>query len=487
MSLLPSFASDMAGNKINLIDEESAVGLGPSIVSWSLNLNSSLLELVFSEEVQPNFSVAGLQFQRNASRASDDPYITLVTQTNVTMADSSSTHFEVHLDEEDINNFKYYDIGFKLKNSYLVAEFGVTYSTVVSTLISNLKSTAIFDYRAMKALALEADYFNIIVRSFAIDLNVGSLRIRFSEPPLMSSFDVSGVTLLSISDGSSVALTGAVNVTSENVTHIVLYFSETDFNNVKLAEASGHLDGMIMSPNSVSDKSGNAFPGNNELSIIPELNSTADTTPPRLIDAVLDLLNGKITLQFDEVVDDSKLRGDYFAVVSDLNDDSITARILITNNTIVSMDESGVVTLDLGSHQVDLTAININSNVGTSTSNTYIEYNFVQDVFGNSVTSKLYFQVSSVVPDTNPIKVNAFLFDESSQPTQYNMKIFYNKAVDTSTFKCSEYSLMLANDTSSNIVALADDDCTINTVEAYSLSVDFNIDRYKCYEYCCVD
>ena len=38
-------------------------------------------------------------------------------------------------------------------------------------------------------------------------------------------------------------------MTSQNITHIVLYFSETDFNNVKLAEASGHLDSMIVSAN----------------------------------------------------------------------------------------------------------------------------------------------------------------------------------------------------------------------------------------------
>ena len=333
MSILPSFASDMAGNKINLINEENAAGTGPSIVSWGLNLNNSLLELAFGEVVHPNFSVAGLQFQRNNSRAIDDPYVTLITSTNVTMADSTSTHFQVYLDDEDVNNLKYYDIGFELKNSYLVADFGLTSSAVVAALISNLKSAAIFDYRAMKASSLVPDQVNIAVRSFAIDLNVGSLLVKFSEPPLMSSFDVSGVTLLSSSEGSSVALTEAVNVTSENVTNILLYFSETDFNNVKLAESGGHLDGMIMSANSVSDKRGNAFPGNNELNIIPEKNSTADTSTPRLIDAVLNLLQGKITLQFDEIVDDSKLRPDNFAVVSDLNDDSSTTRIPISNNT----------------------------------------------------------------------------------------------------------------------------------------------------------
>ena len=257
--MLPSFAMDTAGNKINLINEADAVGMGPSIVSWNLDLNSSLLELSFSEAVHPNFTVAGMQFQRNFSRANDDPYVTLVTQSNVTTADSTLTNFEIYLDDEDINLLKFYNIGFMLKYSYLVAGFGVTYSEVDAALIGNLKSTTIFDYRALRADTLIGDTVNIAINSFAVDLNVGTLRIRYSEPPLLTSFDVSGVSLLSTSAGSTVALTEAVNMTSQNITHIVLYFSETDFNNVKLAEASGHLDSMIVSANSVTDRSGNAF------------------------------------------------------------------------------------------------------------------------------------------------------------------------------------------------------------------------------------
>ncbi len=475
LSILPSLVADTAGNMVNLINEADAIGMGPSIVSWNLNLNNSLLEFSFSEEMYPQFSPAGLQFQRMVSRASDDTYVTLVTRTNVTMADSTGTNFQVYLDEEDINNLKYYDIGFLLKHSYLVVEFGLTYSEVAATLIGNLKSTAIFPYRAMRANSLSADYVNIAITSFATDLNVGSLRIRCSEPPLMSSFDVSGVSLLSSSEGSSVALTEAVNVTSENVTHIVLYFSETDFNNVKLAEATGHLDSMVVSAGSVADKSGNAFPGNNELNLIREINSTADTTPPLLLDAVLNLIDGKIELTFDEVVEDSKLRPDYFAVVSDLNGDSSTTRIPLTNSTLVSMDDGGIVTLDLSSYQTDLTALNSDSSVGTTISNTYIEYNLVQDVFGNTVTTVEYLQVSSIVPDSNPVKVLAFLFYDTQAPSSYNVKIFYNKAVVTSTFICSEYSLMVANDSSSDSVSLIDDHCTMNTADEHATSIDFDI------------
>ena len=138
------------------------------------------------------------------------------------------------------------------------------------------------------------------------------------------------------------------------------------------------------------------------------------------------------------------------------------------------MDDSGIVTLDLGSYQSDLMAINIDSSVGTSTSDTFIEYTLVQDVFGNTVTNVVVLQASSVIADTNNVKVNTFLFDATNAPT-YNIRIYYNKAVDTTTFVCSEYSLMLGNDTSTDIVSLANGDCTKNTVYTYSLSVDFDI------------
>jgi hypothetical protein len=100
MSIQAGLVSDTAGNPVVPLSPEDAVGLGPNLNAWQVNLNTGVLTIKFSEEVYPNFTATGLEFQRNVTRATDDPYVTLETPTIVTSLGDGTT-FEVTLFPDD--------------------------------------------------------------------------------------------------------------------------------------------------------------------------------------------------------------------------------------------------------------------------------------------------------------------------------------------------------------------------------------------------
>ena len=77
LSMLPSFAMDTAGNKINLINEADAVGMAPRLLAgiststalcWSFPLARRFIKLHRGRNAIPE----------ELSRANDDPYVTRV-------------------------------------------------------------------------------------------------------------------------------------------------------------------------------------------------------------------------------------------------------------------------------------------------------------------------------------------------------------------------------------------------------------------------
>jgi hypothetical protein len=476
-----SVISDTGGNAVVSIIPEDAVPLGPSINSWTLNLDTGLLTLEFNEKVFEHFDVAGIEFQHGVTRANlaaGQEHVVITTTTNVTSMDGTAhQEFSVVLNDYDLNNLKYEGIGFTLGTTYLVAPFGLTNSEVASTLVPNLKTTAHLDYRALKVSVLYADTTVPDITSFAVDMNIGTVLLRFTEPIDISSLDITGLTLLSTSEGTTVALTGYDSATVENVTNLVIDLTSLEFNEAKLAHSAGELDALLVSANAIADVSGNGYPGNTELNVIPAVNNTDDATPPELINADLNLDAGELELTFDEVINDARMLPRYVTIMSQADPDDVsTVKVQLTNYSIISMDESGLVLIDLKSYGVDFTSLSTQSSLATSTADTFILYQYIEDVFGNFVATATVRQADSLIPDTTEITVSSFTWDDQSSlnNNRYDVSIFYDKAATLADFKCSEYGVAVSSD-SATVVTFADDDCTLVTSASSSREMAFQV------------
>lgn len=477
LSVRPGLVSDTAGNTLISVAPEDAIGLGPNILAWQLDLNTGILVVEFSEEVFCNFTMEGLEFQRNVTRASEDPYVSLETWDIVTAMDSTNTIFRVLLFPEDLNALKYNNIGSTIKHSYLVSPFNLTFSTVASTLVPNLATSSVFDYRALQAEVVERDTTAPAIISFGLNLNEGAITVRFDEPVSLNSLDFTGFSLLSSTEGSTVAFTQAINATLVNLTNLVVGFSPTEFNNVKIADAEGDLDGLVVAAGAINDVFGNAYPGNDEADYIIEMNSTADSTPPVLKRADLNLKLGELLLTFNEVVDPDLFLPAYISILSAADPDDVgTTSIQLTNASLVTIDDQGLVTVDLTTYQTDKTRIDLETSLGTSTADTFILYDDIPDVYGNRVETPTVLQAASVTPDDAPIEVVAFdIADDYATNSKYHAAIYFNKVATVSSFVCSEYKVLLDNATDASSVTLADGDCSVSTTAQYYNTIEFEV------------
>ena len=469
LTIYDSAATDAVGNAVISVPESDAKPLGPSIIAWDFNSNTGALTLKTSEAVKANFDVVGLEFQRNISRQSGTDYVTLTTNTTVNCTDSTNTTFQVTLNRLDLNSLKYYDVVQRASTSFLVAYFGVAESVVQATLIPYLSTAAITSDRAMLVRTLTLDTTAPIIESFGKDLNIGHLYIRFDEPVETSTFDPSGLSVVSSSSGGSAVLTGSDSITLVNLTTIDIDLTTTDFNNLKIAEAEGALDVMVVAANSAYDMRGNAYAGNTELTPIPEKDSAADSTPPVLTAVHLNLQTGILVLTFDEVIDSDKFDARNITIMSTATYASSTT-FTLTQLTLVEVLSTGDISLDLKSYKDDFISFGALSGIGTSTSDTYIQYAAIPDMFGNLGAGVL--QATKVTADTTPLVLMSYRITGTSN---YQLDLYFNKLVPIASFVAADFTLASDNDTSTNTVNVADADTTMITTDTYSVSISTRI------------
>ena len=240
---------DASGNAVQDIHAQRAKGLGPSIIAWDFDAGMGQLQLLFSEAVNANFTVQGIQFQTNHTRDVTDDFVTLTTASNVTQVDNTMTLFSCNLSVADVNNMKFYGVISQVSSSYMVVGFGLSQSLVASTIVPYLEVVEIFDFMALRVRTLKLDVIPPVVDSFGFNLNSGEVYVRFNEPVRNDSFNPSAVTFLTTDpsyQATSAVLTGSQTIRLVNITTIAIKMTVIDLNNVKIAEAGGRLDTMIL-------------------------------------------------------------------------------------------------------------------------------------------------------------------------------------------------------------------------------------------------
>ncbi len=482
LSISDSAITDTSGNSLIGIPESLAKPLGPSAIAWDLNVDTSVITIEFNEEVNTNFDLSGLSVQSKATLDSDTVSVTLSTTTTVSALNSENTIFQVILGDADLNNLKLNGLVSSKSAAYLVVPFGLTVSTLQSTLVPYLSTVEIPDIQALNIRDLVKDRTAPDITSFGINFNTGELYLRFTEPIETSTFEVAAISIISSSVGSSAALTAADDITLSGTSTIVITMTASDFNNVKIAQASGALDNMILGFQACKDYFGNYYPGNTELNPIEESDSVADSQAPVLVSASLDTTVGQLLLYFDEIVDIAALDQSYITLMSS-SDINTADKMTLTKYTNVELTEDGAILFDLKSFKSDWLNLGSIGTIGTEISNTFIQYELVQDLFGNVMASSSVHQADSVILDTSVVKLLGFRLKVEN--LNYRLEMTFDKAVKINTFACSDFDLLTVDDDVENLVSgstyidLVDLDCTMLTVDDYAITIDVHINANK--------
>ena len=243
-----SAAKDTSGNKVLAIDIENAIPLGPAIVSWALNMETGIILITTSEDVNTTFVPKGIKIQNNANSATES--LSLSEKTSVITVAGSQSSFQLHLLKTDQNILKFKGLGNSASQTYLAVEEGLTRALSIATLIPRMETVAVNDFRALKVRDLVSDSAVPVCLSFILDLNKGFLYLEFDESIVASSLQVTGITLLSSTKGAAVTLSeasgyAAGRVSTANYTVAVVQLAKNDLDLAKLRHQEANLDIIV--------------------------------------------------------------------------------------------------------------------------------------------------------------------------------------------------------------------------------------------------
>lgn len=461
-----TFITDTSGNPLTAISSTNALALGPTIQTWDLDMNAGVLLAVFSEEVNYNFSFAGVGIQISSS-ANNISY-TLQTPSFVSRIGISRTSLYKRLSNTDINNIKFLRLATSKKTAYLTNPYGMTRSVSAGTIFPNLYLVEIRNYRPLPVRNYYKDVTPPFMYSFQLNLNSGTLMLSFNEPISTTSVDVTKITLYSSLVGSSAKISSTYrNVTLHNLTFISIAISGYDLSDLKVAFLKGgSLDNLIMTDSGAKDFAGNAYTGNDEDSPVVLSHYTPDTTPPILKTIKLDLSLGFLTIVFDEYVDFAKLFPTNFTISSNENPSSVsTHTVPLTEFSVIQRGIDGSVIIDMSLYTIDLDSLKSSIYVGINISTSFISMAGVFDIFGNHYSNVKAKQVTTFIDDTVYLELESFDIFIDTTTSKYLVYMKFSKGVRISTFRCSDFKFRSDPINIPRVsFQLSDSECSVETL-----------------------
>ena len=291
---LSNVAVDNTPNSIvsNFIDDRTP----PELVSFVLDMPSSMLELTFNEPVNPD-TLVYTEITLQDGPSANESY----TLTGGSTSSPKGNIIQVNLNPLDMN---------LLKNTTFVTTSNVVYISMLSNTITDLALNPngideILRTNATRGVLLR-DQTGPILSAFSLDLNSDTLVLTFNEPVDLASVDLTDFTITiqgssgNILDGGSI-----IESTVDTVHTITVALETTDVIELKSASSSTtSLDNTRISFTSraLTDTSGN--PAQPRTFFRAAL-VVGDTTLPELREFRLDMMEGTLNLTFSDVVDTS--------------------------------------------------------------------------------------------------------------------------------------------------------------------------------------
>ena len=390
---------DMNNNRVYAIANSSAREAAnytqdlraPRLQSFSVNMTSGVVELVFSETIAAaSFDVSQLVLHTGRNPTDSGYQKHELRQSTTLTTDGTMLRFRLSLG--DLDRVKFLPLGTNVNDTFIT----LSERAVNDTNNNRVQSIALSG--ALKATSVAPDETPPELLSFNFDISAFMLTLSFSETVQASSINVTGILFQAAQNASAgdeaeaFRLTTSSSPSTVNNPIIVINVSVSDMNEIKrLRNLSTSENDTYISVNAASilDMNNNPLVAIPTTSALQVSNYSADIVPPRLVTFDLIMVNGKppliLEVEFDETVLASSLDPRSIILANSSMLGSTTYKL--TGGEVRNNDSTRVqITLtatDLEAiRQLDSLALLTQAN----TSYLYIEGDAIQDMANNNFT-----------------------------------------------------------------------------------------------------
>lgn len=469
---LSSYAvQDTSGNRVEEANGLISLQIGPSVISWELDMNSGVIILTYSDSVNSSFSPAdgiGVQDSRYETTNS----FNLTTSSKVQAYSADNRQFYIVLSGEDVNTLKISGI-VSSSNVFLTTVYGLTKSITTNNIIDNMDSVEISRDNALPLRKYATDTTKPVLLSFDLDIDNGILALNFDEPTIADSLLLPQITLVSSVTGSFANISNSErNVVLSNLTQLIVKLTEPDLNKIKLAYLAGDnaLDYLLLNANGVQDLNDNFYAGNNINSPVLIDKFTPDVSPPVLQSVEFLLSNQVVAVEMDEYLDVDSIYPFNFYLLSSANFSNATLLRLSNYTLLEQRSPFSTIFLDLDFFRQDSFRLQL-LQIATQIENAFLGMQFAVDLFGNIAADVQVQQAASLTLDDAPLRLESFdLFSISA--THKRIIMYFSKVIRVSSFQCSDFSLLSDRSTMGDRLDLTGSICSLETVvDSHILSV----------------
>ena len=412
ISIIAEIVRDMNNNPSIAIPPSNALQITnhtedqtrPSLQTFDFDLDAGAILLTFSETVNvTSLNPSQLTLQNVVSAPTSSQSLS-----GGAASQPQNNIIRLALLQSDLNQLK--------ANTILTSLRSQTYLSLTASAVQDMNKNFIEPIPMTNARWVNmftADSTGPVLESFDLDFNTGILSVSFDEPILVSTFQLTEVTL-SNTDGNSLSLSGGTVLSSDRLTYVRLQLTSTDLNELKRVRVctSSNQCTISLSSSTVSDVSNNQ---NSQISSLAVSGYTVDSTNPSVITFTnFNLDAGSFTLQFSETVDS----GSTATRTVEFHSEYVNAtHVFSPMDTLNVSADSSNITLYL--EMTDLNLLKLNTELCTHSSNCWLRLpaEFVSDVNGNDVlpilagTMASYHYPALFVPDTTPPMLERYDID----------------------------------------------------------------------------
>ena len=460
---------DMAGNALNSVESQPITpsdyatdATQPTLLSFDLVMRNGTepLEIVlrFSESVDINSLFANLitLHLTNQSNSTTD-----YTLTGGTRSLPDSPNVTVFVSSADLTAIR--------ARAPLAQFLETSYLSVATGAVRDLASLSIDQQGLIPVSQYLADLIPPVVQDFSLDMNNGRLTLTFSEVIQFLTLDVTAIRLQATSSGPpSVTLSASSQLlTTTNSSVMTIQISTSDLDQIKQFPnlAVGMNSTYIALSPTVRDIANNLVEEIFMTSAMRSSDYIPDSTSPQLLGFDLNVIDGTLTLTFDETVNSSSItpQNIQFADMDDILTYTLTGGVSSTlYNSVV------VFTLT----ETDHNGLKAVDGVATSLNNTYLNLfaGAILDMNGNANSPSLNRRASGFTKDTGDPVLETFDIDMD----EGLLILSFDETVNVSSLQIEEIRLHGRSTVTYNLNTSSVNHAPLPTVTVQLSTLDLN-------------
>ena len=445
LSISNSSAQDIAGNPVFGIDNQDAQSVSgftndtssPTLMSWNLNLNDSLLELSFSETVNVlTLTPSAITIQNVANRTAS-PSSVAYTLSMLSVLTQNGPLLRVRLSPVDFNNLK------ALSNLATVRHDSyITFTANAIMDMFNVQVAPVVPGDAVRVARYTPDEVSPYLVSYDLDLDSGEVIMTFSETMDIANIFYPGFTLQSVLNSSepgrlSLILGTGSAVRNLSVTTVTL--RPDDFFEIQrqpLLATDANNTFLVIHQMTINDTSGN------QVLIVPEFDARRvrdiipDQTAPLLSSVTFNASHAYFVFAFSEAVRRDSFNASRVFVQNTANASDSTASHRLSSPTRVLGSDSHILIVQLS--VADRDAIASNTTIGTSANTTYVRFEngAFADMFSTPIVN-----VTRRVDSYQPDRVQPSLLHYNLSLNDGRITFYFDETMNISSLNITAIAL----------------------------------------------